>query len=141
MICEAGVIWNRTPGATFSPLRSFAAMRRSSMRAFVHDPRNATSIFVPATSSTGFRFAGFDGHATCGPMPSISNVCVFANVASSSESIALNGCPEWARYSFVVASAATMPTFAPISVVMLQRTNRSSIGNPRTVGPENSTAA
>src|SRR5207247_3753594 len=111
------------------------------MRAFVHDPGKVTSILVPATSSTGLRFAGFDGHATWGPMPSTSKVHVFANDASSSDAISLNGRPVWARYSFVLESAATMPTFAPISVVMLQRTNRSSIGKPFTEGPVNSTAA
>ena len=141
MICEAGVIWNRTPAATFSPLRSSAAIRRSSIRAFVQDPRNATSIFVPSTSSTGLRFAGFDGHATWGPIPSTSNSNVFANDASSSESIGRNGAPAWARYSFVTESASIIPTFAPISVVMLQRTKRSFIGNALTVGPLNSTAA
>src|SRR2546421_341440 len=141
MICDAGVIWKRTPGATFSPLKSSAAIRRSSMRAFVHEPRNATSIFVPSTSSTGLRFAGFDGHATCGPMPSTSKVNVFTNVASSSDRIGSNRAPVWARYSFVTGSASIMPTFAPISVVMLHRTKRSFIGKAFTVEPVNSTAA
>src|SRR2546422_589141 len=141
MICEAGVIWKRTPGATFSPLKSSAAIRRSSMRALVHEPRNATSIFVPSTSSTGLRFAGFDGHATCGPMPSTSKVNVFTNVASSSDRIGSNRAPVWARYSFVIGSASIMPTFAPISVVMLHRTKRSFIGKAFTVEPVNSTAA
>src|SRR3989442_891138 len=71
MICDAGVIWNRTPRATFSPFRSPAAIRRSSMRAFVQEPRKATSIFVPSTSSTGFRFAGFEGHANLKPVEDV----------------------------------------------------------------------
>src|SRR5256885_866437 len=122
-------------------LKSSAAIRRSSMRALVHEPRNATSIFVPSTSSTGLRFAGFDGHATCGPMPSTSKVNVFTNVASSSDRIGSNRAPVWARYSFVTGSASIMPTFAPISVVMLHRTKRSFIGKAFTVEPVNSTAA
>src|SRR3972149_5740965 len=48
--------------------------------------------------------------------------------------------PRDARYRPRVASAGTMPAFAPISVVMFDRTNRSFIGKPRTVSPWNSTA-
>src|SRR5436190_789280 len=116
-------------------------MRRSSIRAFVHEPRNATSILVPWTSSTGLRLAGFEGHATCGPMPSTSKAKDFAKVAPSSDEIGRNGMPLWARYRSVVSSAAIIPTFAPISVVMLHSTNRSFIGRASTVGPTNSTAA
>ncbi len=41
----------------------------------------------------------------------------------------------------MTSSAAIIPTFAPISVVMLHSTKRSFIGNASTVGPVNSTAA
>src|SRR5207253_7010008 len=114
---------------------------RDAVGAFVPEARNATSILVPWTSSTGLRLAGFEGQATCGPMPSTSNAKDFAKVAPSSDEIGRNGMPLWARYRFVVSSAAIIPTFAPISVVMLHSTNRSFIGRASTVGPANSTAA
>ena len=45
-----------------------------------------------------------------------------------------------ARYSKVVASGATIPVFAPISVVMLQIVSRSGIDSDAIAGPVNSTA-
>ncbi len=63
---------NRTPFATFWPFISAAPSRRSSIRAFVHDPRNAWSIRTcsRATSGSGRTLSGEYGQATIGTISS-----------------------------------------------------------------------
>ena len=52
--CEPGTTNAFIPLATRLPSTIFAASHRSEMRALVHEPMNATSIFVPWISSPGW---------------------------------------------------------------------------------------
>src|SRR3989442_1910998 len=51
--CDPGTTIARTPVATCRPRTVRAAARRSSMRAFVHDPRNTRSIGSPSSGVPG----------------------------------------------------------------------------------------
>src|SRR5467141_1866000 len=53
--CEPGTTIARTRDETWRPRTMLAAARRSSMRAFVHEPRNTRSIGIPASGVPGTR--------------------------------------------------------------------------------------
>src|ERR1019366_1048977 len=63
--CEPGTTSAFTPFATFRPFATRAASRRSDSRPFVHDPMNATSIFVPRIVSPPEKPMYSSASATC----------------------------------------------------------------------------
>lgn len=77
---------NRTPGWTLCPRISAAPSLRSSMRAFVQEPRNAWSILTCSrtTSGSGRTLSGEYGHATIGSIPVRSTSIVRSYFASAS---------------------------------------------------------
>ena len=83
----AGVIINLTPSRIFLPFKIFAAISKSPILPFVHDPMNAWSIGTPLTSLTTLPFVGLSGVATIGP----SGLFLISYVRESVYSASLSG--------------------------------------------------
>ena len=62
----AGMTMQRTPGATFRPFITSAAMRRSPRRPFVQEPITTWSMSIGSMASTVCVFSGRCGKATVG---------------------------------------------------------------------------
>jgi len=82
---EEGVMIRRTQGATWRPLRTAAARRRSPILLLVQEPMKTWSRRVPATSSMEAVWSGDIGLARVIGMVAASNSKVFSYSASGSE--------------------------------------------------------
>src|SRR5439155_1347840 len=87
----AGMTIRRMRGCALRPSSRAAAVRRSSIRAFVQEPMNTWSTSWPSTSDTGTALDGSDGWATMGSRAATSISRVRAKRASGSETAASKG--------------------------------------------------